>query len=187
MAINVAAKKRGWGYDKANNRLNAYVDGVEAFRLNTTQASVQLEINKTLTTIGTYNDLVGINLTVSTDLTTGTYTDILYIGHYGSSNVDSGAQYYPLWIDLNGSGTNSGTMYMAKFSRQSGALIPNTYIQFQTASPGIEHLFWLTGDVAPWAAGGSDCSASSSTDPRGTIAVREPDGTTVYIRCWDAK
>ncbi len=146
------------------------------------------EFNKTFATFGTYNDLFGMNLTMDVALTTGKYLDILYIGHYGTGNIDSGAQYYPLWVDISGSGTNnSGKFYMAKFSRQAGAPIPDCYIQFQSASPGIEHLFILTGDVAPWAAGGSDCQASSTTDPRGTIAIREPDGTTVYIRCWDAK
>ncbi len=187
MAINVLAKKRGWGYDTANNRLNVYVDGVEMVRFSSTQASVWVEFNKTLTTIGTYNDMIGMNLTVSTALTTGTYTDILFIGHYGASNIDSGAFYFPLWIDINGSGTNSGTFYMARFSVQSSAPMPTAYIQFQSASPGPTHLFEIAGDFAPWTSGGTDCSASSSTDPRGTISIREPDGTTCYIRVWTAK
>ncbi len=34
MARNVAATKRGWGYDTANSRLNLYVDGVELVRFS---------------------------------------------------------------------------------------------------------------------------------------------------------
>jgi len=146
-----------------------------------------LSVSKTYSSVDTYNDMVGMNLTLSTDLTTGKYLDILYMGHYGASNVDSGASYYPLWIDITGTGTNSGVFYMARFSVQAAAMIPNAYIQFQTASPGVEYLFAIDGNVAPYASGGTDCTASGATDPKGTIAVRLPDGNAGYIRVWTAK
>ena len=137
---------------------------------------------------GTYVDAYGINITMTTQVVSGKYFDALFVGIIGGSGgIASGGAMFLFWLDVNGGGTNSGTFYMARFSVQAGAMKPNAYIQFQTASPGVEHLFRLAGDVAPWASGGSDCTASGATDPRGTIAIQEPDGTTVYIRCWNAK
>lgn len=152
--------------------------------------SVPVYIPKTYSAaadIGTYATLIDATATYNTAVTTGKYPSNVYIGIAGASNIDSGGHMFPLWIDSSGTGTNSGTYYMARFSVQAGGLLPNAYIQFQAASPGVEHAFRFAGDVAPWGSGGSDCTASGSTDPRGTIAVQEPDGTTVYIRCWDAK
>lgn len=137
---------------------------------------------------GTYIDAYGINITMTTQVPASSYFDALFVGIVGGTGgIASGGVMYLLWVDVNGGGTNSGLFYLARFSVQSGSMIPNAYLQFQSASPGVEHLFRLAGNFAPWADGGTDCTASGATDPRGTVAIQEPDGTTVYIRCWDAK
>jgi hypothetical protein len=41
MAVNSAALKRGWHYDKANSKLSVYVDGVEAAYFTSTAAVIQ--------------------------------------------------------------------------------------------------------------------------------------------------
>ena len=86
---------------------------------------------------------------------------------------------FPLWVDSSGTGTNNGTYYMARFSVQEGGLLPNAYIQFQSASPGVEHAFRWAGNVAPISAGGTGDFTFSGTQKK--IAVQMPDGNTYYL------
>ena len=132
---------------------------------------------------GQYNGMA-----FNTAITTGKIVSGMKVAMEGTADYDSGALVFPLWIDIQNTGTNNAAaFYMARFSVQSGACLPNAYIQFQTASPGVEWLFAVDGNVAPYTAGGTDCTASGATDPKGTLAVRVPDGSTAYIRVWAAK
>lgn len=161
-----------------------------AFPYFTSTQAIPLRVSKTYSAaadIDTYQDTVCIENTLSTALTTGKYLDSLYIGVFGASNINSGGSLYSLWVDSQGTGTNSGVYYMARFSVQAGGLLPTAYIQFQTASPGFAYAFAFDGALPPVEAGGTDCTASGATDPAYTIAVRTPNGSAGYLRVWAAK
>lgn len=137
--------------------------------------------------IATYDHRIESRTTYNTAITSGKIVSGIYLRVAGSGNINSGAFLWPLWIDSSGTGTNNGTYWMARFSVQSGGLAPNAYIQFQSASPGVAHLFELAGNVAPWRSGGTSCTDSGDTDPVGTVAIEDPTGTTRYIRVWAAR
>ena len=125
---------------------------------------------------GTYVDCYGINITMTTQLTSGKYLDMLFVGIVGGSGgIASGGIMMMLWVDIMGGGTNSGTLYMLRLSQQAGGLIPSAFIQFQAADP-VEHLFRIAGIWSPIIEG----AVGGSQDKKIKI---ELSGTDYYIPC----
>ena len=137
----------------------------------------------------TYHAAARVNLDLTNDVPAAKYASALNVRIIGAGDVASTGQLYGLWVDSAGTAAAiGGTFHMARFSVQAGAAIPTSYLQFQTADPGVTYAFAFVNNAAipPCTAGGTDCTASGTTDPTYTIAVQTPDGNPGYIRVFAA-
>jgi len=117
---------------------------------------------------GQYNGMI-----FNTDITTGKMVSGMKIAMEGTADYDSGSAVWPLWIDIQNTGTNNSDNFdMARFSVQSGACLPNSYISFQTASPGVDFLFEIVGNVSPYSG-----NAGTYSTADGYLLVNTPGGT----------
>jgi len=137
----------------------------------------------------TYHAAARVNLDLTNDVPAAKYASALNIRIIGAGDVAATGQLYGLWVDSAGTAAAiGGTFHMARFSVQAGAAIPTSYLQFQTADPGVTYAFAFVNNnaIPPCTAGGTDCTASGATDPTYTIAVQTPDGNPGYIRVFAA-
>jgi len=130
----------------------------------------------------TYHAAARVTLDLTNDVVAAKYASAFNVRIIGAGDVAATGQLYGLWVDSAGTaGAIGGTFHMARFSVQAGAAIPTSYLQFQTADPGVTYAFAFDNNygVGPCTAGGTGSSY--------TIAVLTPDGDPGYIRVFDAR
>ena len=130
----------------------------------------------------TYHAAARVNLDLTNDVPANKYASAFNIRIIGAGDVTSGGQLYGLWVDSAGTAAAiGGTFHMGRFSVQAGAAIPTSYLQFQTADPGVTYAFSFVNNnaIPPCESGGTGSTY--------TIAVQTPDGVVGYLRVFAAR
>lgn len=118
MARNTTATKRGWGYDYANSRLSAFVDGVESIQLRPSATGA----------MGTYDAALKVVYVNTAALTSGricgmsinvepiaTVDSMKVVGGevctYMGSSVSLSGSMHGFFVEAQGAGTVTGDWY----------------------------------------------------------------------------